>query len=61
MAIRWITRLCQVFRKRPAAGGKPLTTEEGAWETLGPSAIPYGDGWPAPRAMTLDDMSAYKV
>ena len=41
----------------PAAGGKPLTTEEGAWETLGPSAIPYGDGWPAPRAMTLDDIN----
>ena len=40
----------------PALGGKPLTPEEGAWETLAPSAIPFGDGWPTPRAMTLDDI-----
>ena len=40
----------------PAAGGKPLTPDEGAWETLAPSAIPYGDGWPEPKAMTLEDI-----
>jgi 2,4-dienoyl-CoA reductase-like NADH-dependent reductase (Old Yellow Enzyme family) len=40
----------------PAEGGKPLTAEQGAWETLGPSALPYGDGWPAPRAMTHNDI-----
>jgi 2,4-dienoyl-CoA reductase-like NADH-dependent reductase (Old Yellow Enzyme family) len=42
----------------PALGGKPLTAEEGAWETVGPSAIPYGEGWPAPREMTLEDIQA---
>ncbi|HTI67888.1 MAG TPA: oxidoreductase, partial [Caulobacteraceae bacterium] len=40
----------------PAAGGKPLTPDEGAWETLAPSAIPYGDGWPLPRAMSVDEI-----
>ncbi|OYX36306.1 MAG: oxidoreductase [Caulobacterales bacterium 32-69-10] len=40
----------------PALGGKPLTAEEGAWETIAPSAIPFGEGWPTPRAMTLDDI-----
>jgi len=40
----------------PALGGKPLTAEEGAWETVGPSAIPFGEGWPAPRAMTEEEI-----
>jgi 2,4-dienoyl-CoA reductase-like NADH-dependent reductase (Old Yellow Enzyme family) len=42
----------------PALGGKPLTAEEGAWETVGPSAIPFGEGWPAPREMTKDEIQA---
>jgi 2,4-dienoyl-CoA reductase-like NADH-dependent reductase (Old Yellow Enzyme family) len=42
----------------PALGAKPLTKEEKAWETLAPSAIPYGEGWHVPRAMTKDDMKA---
>jgi 2,4-dienoyl-CoA reductase-like NADH-dependent reductase (Old Yellow Enzyme family) len=40
----------------PALGGKPLTPDEGAWETVGPSAIPYGDGWPAPRELTVGEI-----
>ena len=39
----------------PALGGKALTAEEGAWETVGPSAIPFGD-YPAPRALTRAEM-----
>lgn len=35
----------------PALGGKALTAEEGAWETVGPSAVPFGD-FPAPRALS---------
>jgi 2,4-dienoyl-CoA reductase-like NADH-dependent reductase (Old Yellow Enzyme family) len=42
----------------PALGAKPLKPEEGAWETLGPSAIPFGEGWHTPRAMTKEDMKA---
>jgi len=40
----------------PALGGKPLTPDEGAWETVGPSAIPYGDGWPTPRELSQADI-----
>src|SRR5690349_10871641 len=40
----------------PGLGGKPLTKDEGAWETLGPSPIPFGEGWPVPREMTKADM-----
>jgi 2,4-dienoyl-CoA reductase-like NADH-dependent reductase (Old Yellow Enzyme family) len=40
----------------PAAGGKPLKPEEGAWTTHAPSAIPFDQGGPAPHAMTLDEI-----
>jgi len=30
--------------------------EEGGWEPMGPSAIPWAEGWPIPREMTRDDM-----
>ena len=35
---------------------RPLTPAEGAWTTLAPSSIPFEPGWPAPRAMTREDM-----
>ena len=40
-----------------AGGGKPLAPGDGAWETLGPSAIGFGD-YPAPRAMTVEEIHA---
>jgi 2,4-dienoyl-CoA reductase-like NADH-dependent reductase (Old Yellow Enzyme family) len=40
----------------PAAGGKPLKPGEGAWETVAPSALPYDQDWPAPRAMSTDEI-----
>jgi 2,4-dienoyl-CoA reductase-like NADH-dependent reductase (Old Yellow Enzyme family) len=40
----------------PAAGGQPLKPEEGAWETIAPSALPYAPGWHIPRAMTKADI-----
>lgn len=42
----------------PALGAKPLTKDENPWETVAPSAIPYGEGWHVPRAMTKEDMKA---
>lgn len=42
---------------KPWEGGKPLTPAQGAWQTLGPSAIPFGD-YPAPRAMTTAEIEA---
>jgi anthraniloyl-CoA monooxygenase len=38
----------------PWEGDVPLVG--GAWPTIGPSALPYADGWPAPRAMDRADM-----
>jgi 2,4-dienoyl-CoA reductase-like NADH-dependent reductase (Old Yellow Enzyme family) len=40
----------------PAVGGKPLKPEEGAWETIGPSALPFAPDWHTPRAMTKADI-----
>jgi anthraniloyl-CoA monooxygenase len=34
----------------------PLTRDEGAWETLAPSPIPFRRDWPVPREMNRDDM-----
>ena len=36
---------------RPWDGNSPLPPEAGGWETIAPSARPFADGWPAPRAM----------
>lgn len=40
----------------PALGGKPLTAEEGAWEVVGPSPIPFGPGFPVPRELTTAEI-----
>lgn len=40
----------------PAKGGEALGPDEGAWETLAPSAIPFKDGWHTPKAMDEADM-----
>jgi 2,4-dienoyl-CoA reductase-like NADH-dependent reductase (Old Yellow Enzyme family) len=40
----------------PAAGGKPLSPEENAWQTEAPSALPYDQGWSIPHALTKDDI-----
>jgi 2,4-dienoyl-CoA reductase-like NADH-dependent reductase (Old Yellow Enzyme family) len=41
---------------RPWEGGLGLKADDDPWETIGPSAIAFGNAWPAPRAMTADDM-----
>ncbi|MCA8935419.1 MAG: bifunctional salicylyl-CoA 5-hydroxylase/oxidoreductase [Planctomycetes bacterium] len=45
----------------PWKGGKPLTAEEGAWQTLAPSAIPYAEGWHTPSEMTAGNMEAVQA
>ena len=47
--------------RRPWDGGSQLSAEdaakgEAAWETLAPSAIPFADNYPMPRAMGGSDM-----
>ncbi|HUF87500.1 MAG TPA: NADH:flavin oxidoreductase/NADH oxidase [Thermohalobaculum sp.] len=36
----------------PWRGGRPLAADQGAWQTVAPSAIPFGPGWHVPEAMT---------
>lgn len=38
------------------AGDRPLMKDEGAWETMGPSAIPYAPNFAAPREMSPDEI-----
>ena len=40
----------------PWKGGATLTTAEGAWQTVAPSAIPFKEGEPAPLAMEKEDV-----
>lgn len=40
---------------RPWHGGKPIPQDQGGWETLAPSAIPFGQ-YLAPRAMTVAEI-----
>src|SRR5262245_55923704 len=44
----------------PALGGKPLAAEENPWTTLGPSAVPFAPGWPAPAALTRAGLNQVK-
>jgi anthraniloyl-CoA monooxygenase len=39
----------------PWLGGEPLTDER-AWPSIGPSALPFDLGWPRPREMDRDDL-----
>jgi NADPH2 dehydrogenase len=42
----------------PWDGAQPLGPEEGAWDTVAPSALAFAEAWPTPRAMTRADMEA---
>ncbi len=42
--------------QRPWQGGKGLKEGEDPWETVAPSAIAYGNEWPAPREANRADM-----
>jgi 2,4-dienoyl-CoA reductase-like NADH-dependent reductase (Old Yellow Enzyme family) len=56
------TQLAHAGRKasvhRPWEGGRPLTEEEGAWPVVGPSPLPFDEGWPAPRPLDEDGLRA---
>jgi 2,4-dienoyl-CoA reductase-like NADH-dependent reductase (Old Yellow Enzyme family) len=40
----------------PWKGGKQLTREEGGWETIGPSAVPFNPEDVPPREMDINDI-----
>jgi len=35
----------------PWQGGGPLAADEGRWQTVAPSAVPFADGWHVPEAL----------
>ncbi len=40
----------------PWKGTGKVISEEGGWQTIGPSAIPFADNYPLPREMTRDEI-----
>jgi 2,4-dienoyl-CoA reductase-like NADH-dependent reductase (Old Yellow Enzyme family) len=51
--------------QRPWFGNGPLTEADHArgdmpWQPVGPSAIPVDQGWPEPRALSLEDIATLK-
>jgi 2,4-dienoyl-CoA reductase-like NADH-dependent reductase (Old Yellow Enzyme family) len=40
----------------PWLGGKPLEPSQGAWQTMGPSPLPFSPSFPAPREMSTADI-----
>jgi 2,4-dienoyl-CoA reductase-like NADH-dependent reductase (Old Yellow Enzyme family) len=40
----------------PWRGGNPLALADGGWQTVAPSALPFQDGHPVPKEMTVDDI-----
>jgi NADPH2 dehydrogenase len=43
--------------QRPWEGGGSLKEAEDAWETVAPSAVPFGHGWAVPREASAADMA----
>ncbi|MBZ9538757.1 NADH:flavin oxidoreductase/NADH oxidase [Modicisalibacter tunisiensis] len=58
-------QLCHAGRKAssrvPWEGGGQLPLEEGGWDTLAPSAVPYSPGQREPRAMTTAQIEQLKA
>ncbi len=46
--------------ERPWEGRGPLVAEKGAWQTIGPSAIPFAPGWHTPHALDRSGMDAVR-
>ncbi|MBL8920567.1 MAG: FAD-dependent monooxygenase [Myxococcaceae bacterium] len=46
--------------QRPWEGDGPLKANEQPWQTLGPSALPFGKGWHTPKQMDAADLSRVK-
>ncbi len=40
----------------PWQGGKPLGPAESPWHTVGPSPIPFGEGWHTPRELEVSEI-----
>ncbi len=47
--------------QRPWEGGGALKAGQDPWETIAPSALPFGPGWHTPRAMVADDFARVRA
>ncbi len=45
---------------RPWEGGHPLADCQGGWEIVGPSAIPFDEGFRTPRELTVEEIQALR-
>src|SRR4051794_15895605 len=45
---------------RPWDGGRKVDAAHGGWEPIGPDERAFDDGYPAPRAMTTQDIAAVR-
>jgi 2,4-dienoyl-CoA reductase-like NADH-dependent reductase (Old Yellow Enzyme family) len=43
---------------QPWKGGKRLSAQEGGWQTIAPSPLPFADGYTVPAEMDLDTIAA---
>lgn len=44
--------------RRPWEGGGPLGADEDPWQTVSASALPFGEGWHTPQALSEDGIEA---
>ncbi|MEO6893470.1 MAG: NADH:flavin oxidoreductase/NADH oxidase [Ginsengibacter sp.] len=42
----------------PWKGRKPLTKEQGGWQTIAPSNIPFKENYPVPKEMSIDEIKS---
>jgi NADPH2 dehydrogenase len=42
--------------QQPWLGGKPLSLAESPWQTVAPSALPFGEGWHTPHELTVEEI-----
>jgi 2,4-dienoyl-CoA reductase-like NADH-dependent reductase (Old Yellow Enzyme family) len=42
--------------QQPWLGGKPLSPAESPWQTVAPSALPFGEGWHTPHELTVEEI-----
>ncbi|HZV03270.1 MAG TPA: NADH:flavin oxidoreductase/NADH oxidase [Planctomycetota bacterium] len=42
--------------RRPWEGHGPLPVSQGGWEPVGPSPIPFDEGWPVPRPLEASEL-----
>lgn len=43
---------------RPWEGDKPLDEKSGGWTPIGPSPVPFAEGYPVPQELTVKDIKA---